>query len=75
MILDQILLTKGARGVDRITQGESGLVCLLISISGLTITVKDFVIWLKCEGGSAGDINYLLIKATLDSLRNFFFAS
>ena len=66
---------KGAGGVERITQGESGLVCLPISISGLTITVIDFVIWLKREGGSAGDINYFFIKATLDSLRNFFFAS
>lgn len=69
-----MLVTKGAGNVNKIIQGESGFIYLVIpslqhrpSLSMTYLTQN--------EASSAGGFNYFLIKATLDSFRNLFFAS
>lgn len=47
----------------------------LLSFSRGTTTVNYIVIWLKHVDSSVSDFNYFLIKAMLDSLWNFSFAS
>lgn len=71
----QLWLTKRSGNVNKIIQGASGFLRLRVLPCSMDITVDGSVIWLKHTDTTAGGFNYFLIRAILDSLRNFFFAS